>query len=74
MDIKLFGHIKYIFTGRLAGFQGSGPNVAGALFGIFTLMNFYIYKLYKNKIILSFLYLNFLLFLITFSRGSFLAF
>ena len=33
------------FTGRLAGFQGSGPNVAGALFGIFTLMNFYIYKL-----------------------------
>jgi len=62
------------FTGRLAGFQGSGPNVAGALFGIFTLMNFYIYKLYKNKLSLLFLYLNFLLFLITFSRGSFMAF
>jgi len=61
-------------TGRLAGFQGSGPNVAGALFGIFTILNFYLYKTYQNKVVIFFTFLNLLLFLITFSRGSYLAF
>ena len=61
-------------TGRLAGFQGSGPNVAGALFGIFSILNFYLYKTYQNKLVLFITFLNLLLFSITFSRGSYLAF
>tara|TARA_B100000941_G_scaffold69302_1_gene46746 strand:+ start:1880 stop:4312 length:2433 start_codon:yes stop_codon:yes gene_type:complete len=61
-------------SGRLAGFQGSGPNVAGTVFGIFTILYFYLYESTNKKIHLYFTFLNLFLFLLTYSRGSYLAF
>ena len=59
--------------GRLAGFQGSGPNVAGALFSILAFLFFNIYNELKSKFFLILGLTNIYLVLITFSRGSYLS-
>ena len=61
-------------SGRLAGFQGSGPNVAGTIFGIFTILSFYLYQSTNKKIHQYITFLNLFLFFLTYSRGSYLAF
>ena len=61
-------------SGRLAGFQGSGPNVAGTIFGLITILYFYIFKISNKDYYLYFSILNLFLFLVTFSRGSYVAF
>jgi len=63
-----------LLSGRLAGFQGSGPNVAGTIFGLMTILYFYNFKLFAKKYYLYFTTLNLFLFLITFSRGSYVSF
>ena len=62
------------FSGRLSGFQGSGPNVAGTIFGIFTILNCYLLQMTKKRYYFFTIALNLFLFLITYSRGSYLAF
>ena len=59
--------------GRLAGFQGGGPNVAGLLFTFLTYLSIYFYKLRKNIFYLTLSILNLFLVFVTFSRGSYLA-
>ena len=61
-------------SGRLAGFQGSGPNVAGTIFGLMTILYFYNFKTSNKNYYLYFSIVNLFLFLITFSRGSYVAF
>ena len=61
-------------SGRLAGFQGSGPNVAGTIFGLITILYFYIFKISNKDYYLYFSIINLFLFLVTFSRGSYVAF
>ena len=61
-------------SGRLSGFQGSGPNVAGTVFGLLSILFFYTYKTTDKKYYFSFAFINLFLFLLTFSRGSYLAF
>ena len=58
-------------SGRLSGFQGSGPNVAGTIFGFFVIISFYFYRNLKKKYFLILIYLNLFLFFITYSRGSY---
>ena len=74
------GWISYFYEnptffnrGRLAGFQGSGPNVAGGLFSILTFLFFYIYRELKSKTFLILGLINIYLIFITFSRGSYLS-
>jgi len=59
--------------GRLAGFQGGGPNVAGLLFTFLTYLSIYFYKLRKNIFYVALSFLNLFLVFVTFSRGSYLA-
>ena len=61
------------FSGRLAGFQGSGPNVAGTIFGLLTILSFYFYKKTARNLYLILIFVNLFLFFITYSRGSYLA-
>ena len=61
-------------SGRLAGFQGSGPNVAGTIFGLMSILYFYNFRTSNKNYFLYFSILNLFLFLITFSRGSYVAF
>ena len=61
------------FSGRLAGFQGSGPNVAGTIFGLLTILSFYFYKKTVRNFYLILIFVNLFLFFITYSRGSYLA-
>ena len=61
------------FSGRLAGFQGSGPNVAGTIFGLLTILSFYFYKKTVRNLYLILIFVNLFLFFITYSRGSYLA-
>ena len=60
-------------SGRLAGFQGSGPNVAGTIFGLLTILSFYFYRKTEKKIYIFLILLNLFLFIISYSRGSYLA-
>ena len=60
-----------LLSGRLSGFQGSGPNVAGTIFGFFVIISFYFYQNLKKKYFLILIYLNLFLFFITYSRGSY---
>ena len=60
-------------SGRLAGFQGSGPNVAGTIFGLLTILSFYFYRKTGKKIYTILILLNLFLFIISYSRGSYLA-
>ncbi len=61
------------FSGRLSGFQGSGPNVAGTIFGLLTILSFYFYKKTVRNLYLILIFVNLFLFFITYSRGSYLA-
>ncbi len=64
---------SFFNRGRLAGFQGGGPNVTGLLFTFLTFLGLYFYNL-KNKLIyLALTFLNIFLVFVTFSRGSYLA-
>ena len=62
------------FSGRLAGFQGSGPNVAGTVFGLLSILSFYFYKNTRRNFYQILIFVNLFLFFITYSRGSYLAF
>ena len=61
------------FSGRLAGFQGSGPNVAGTIFGLLTILSFYFYKKTVKNLYLILIFVNLFLFFITYSRGSYVS-
>ena len=61
------------FSGRLAGFQGSGPNVAGTIFGLLSILSFYFYKNTRRNFYQILIFVNLFLFFITYSRGSYLA-
>ena len=61
------------FSGRLAGFQGSGPNVAGTIFGFLSILSFYFYKNTRRNFYQILIFVNLFLFFITYSRGSYLA-
>ena len=61
-------------SGRLAGFQGSGPNVAGTIFGLIAILYLYNFRISNKNYYLYFSSVNLFLFLITFSRGSYVAF
>ena len=61
------------FSGRLAGFQGSGPNVAGTIFGFLSILSFYFYKNTGKNLYRILIFVNLFLFFITYSRGSYLA-
>ena len=66
--------VNLFFSGRLSGFQGSGPNVAGTIFGIFVILNFYFLQITKRRYYFFATILNLFLFFITYSRGSYVAF
>ena len=59
--------------GRLSGYQGSGPNVAGGMFSILTFLSLYIYFELKNKYYLILSLLNVYLIFVTYSRGAYLS-
>ncbi len=59
--------------GRLSGYQGSGPNVAGGMFAILTFLTLYIYIELKNKYFLILSLLNVYLIFVTYSRGAYLS-
>ena len=64
---------NFFNRGRLAGYQGGGPNVAGAIFTFLTFISGYLFNMLKNKIYLLLSAINILLVFLTFSRGSYLA-
>ena len=64
---------SFINRGRLAGFQGSGPNVAGSLFSIILFISCFFYYKFKIKVYLIYSIFSGLLILLTYSRGSYLA-
>ena len=64
---------NFFNRGRLAGYQGGGPNVAGALFTFLTFISAYLFNMFKNKIYLILSVVNIFLLFLTFSRGSYLA-
>ena len=65
---------SFLDRGRLSGFQGSGPNVAGGMFTVLTFLTFYLYKETRNIIWLLFSLINSYLVFMSFSRGSYLSF
>ena len=74
------GWITYYFEnptffnrGRLSGFQGSGPNVAGGMFTILSFICLYFYNELKSKLFLLLTFLNLYLVFISYSRGSWLS-
>ncbi len=60
--------------GRLSGYQGGGPNVAGLLFIFLVFMSFYLYVKTKKMYYLIISFINLFLLILTSSRGSYLAF
>ena len=64
---------NFFNRGRLAGYQGGGPNVAGSLFTFLTLINLYFYNKFKNMVYLFATLINLFLLFVTFSRGSYAA-
>tara|TARA_B100000003_G_C10931766_1_gene371443 strand:+ start:41 stop:2437 length:2397 start_codon:yes stop_codon:yes gene_type:complete len=64
---------SFFDRGRLSGFQGSGPNVAGGMFSILTFLSMYFYTQLKNYFFLFLSVINLYLVFITFSRGSYLS-
>ena len=68
-----FENPNFINRGRLAGFQGSGPNVAGSLFSLILFVSFYLHLKIKNNLYLIFSIISAVLVLLTYSRGSYLA-
>ncbi len=74
------GWISYFYedpnffqSGRLAGLQGSGPNVAGALFSFLTIIYLSYFFKTNRKFYLFFSFLSFYLVFISFSRGSYIS-
>ena len=74
------GWITYYFEnptffnrGRLSGFQGSGPNVAGGMFTILFFISLYFYNELKSKLFILLSFLNLYLVFVTYSRGSWLS-
>ena len=64
---------NFFQRGRLAGYQGGGPNVAGSMFIFLTFINYYFFKLTKNNFYFLLSLLNMFLVFVTFSRGSYIA-
>ncbi len=64
---------SFINRGRLSGFQGSGPNVAGGIFSILVFLNLYVYKTSNKLYFLLISLLNLFLVFVTYSRGSYLS-
>ena len=64
---------SFFDRGRLSGFQGSGPNVAGGMFTILTFLCLYFYSELKSKLFLFLSILNIYLVFVTYSRGSYLS-
>ncbi len=64
---------SFINRGRLSGFQGSGPNVAGGIFSILIFLNLYVYKISNNLYFLLISLLNLFLVFVSYSRGSYLS-
>ena len=64
-------------SGRLAGIQGGGPNVLGALLGLSTLVLIYYYiktnELKLKIIYITILFISIFCLFLTFSRGSYVA-
>ncbi len=63
----------FLQRGRLSGFQGSGPNVAGGMFTILTFLNLYFYKEIKKRYFIFLSFANLFLVFLSFSRGSYLS-
>ena len=64
---------SFLQRGRLSGFQGSGPNVAGGMFTVLTFLNFYFFKELKKPYFIFLSIANLFLVFLTFSRGSYLS-
>ena len=58
--------------GRLSGFQGSGPNVAGGMFAVLTFLNLYFFKELRKTYLIVLAFANLSLVFLSFSRGSYL--
>ncbi len=65
---------SFFNRGRLAGYQGGGPNVAGLLTIFIVYLSIYFYLNTKKIYYLVISFINLFLLFITFSRGSYLAF
>ena len=63
----------FLQRGRLSGFQGSGPNVAGGMFTILTFLNLYFFYELKKPYFIFISIANLFLVFLSFSRGSFLS-
>ena len=63
----------FLQRGRLSGFQGSGPNVAGGMFTVLTFLNLYFYKDLKKTYFIFLSAANLFLVFLSFSRGSYLS-
>ena len=63
----------FLQRGRLSGFQGSGPNVAGGMFTILTFLNLYFFYELKKLYFIFISIANLFLVFLSFSRGSFLS-
>jgi len=63
----------FLQRGRLAGFQGSGPNVVGGLFTVLTFLNLYFFKELKKTYFIFLSIANLFLVFLSFSRGSYLS-
>ena len=61
----------FLQRGRLSGFQGSGPNVAGGMFTVLTFLNLYFFKELKKSYLIFLSIANLFLVFLSFSRGSF---
>ena len=59
--------------GRLSGFQGSGPNVAGGMFTVLTFLNLYFFQELRKSYFIFLSIANLFLVFLSFSRGSFLS-
>ena len=64
---------SFLQRGRLSGFQGSGPNVAGGMFTVLTFLNMYFFKELKKPYFIFLSSANLFLVFLTFSRGSYLS-
>ena len=64
---------SFLQRGRLSGFQGSGPNVAGGMFTVLTFLNLYFFKELKKPYFIFLSIANLFLVFLTFSRGSYLS-
>ncbi len=68
-----YENASYFESGRLSGLQGSGPNVAGALFAFLLFIYFSFYLKFGRKIYLFASLISLFLVFISYSRGSYLA-